>query len=75
MTNDYERYNFWHSELDKFIEDEKKEKGLPVMPVEELSITVDPFPQSTWSTDFYLDGSINRHHNIFGEIELKKDLK
>ena len=24
MTNDYERYNFWHEELDKIVEEDKK---------------------------------------------------
>lgn len=26
MTNDYERYNFWHSELDEFLKKEKDKK-------------------------------------------------
>lgn len=73
MTGDYERYNFWHSELDRLIDDEKKKKeGLPLMTIEEEVV---PIPRDTWSTDFYLDGSINRQYNIFGDIELKKDLK
>lgn len=73
MTGDYERYNFWHSELDKFIEDEnkKKEKGLPLMTIEEEVV---PIPRDTWSTDFYLDGSINRFNNdLFSTINLKND--
>jgi len=26
MTNDYERYNFWHSELDEFLKKEKEKQ-------------------------------------------------
>jgi phenylalanyl-tRNA synthetase beta subunit len=26
MTNDIERYNWWHSEMDTFLEEEKKKK-------------------------------------------------
>lgn len=26
MTNDYERYNFWHSELDEFLKKENEKK-------------------------------------------------
>ncbi len=26
MTNDYERYNFWHSELDEFLKKENDKK-------------------------------------------------
>jgi hypothetical protein len=72
MTGDYERYNFWHSELDQFIADEKKKKeGLPLMTIEEEIV---PLPRDTWSTDFYLDGSINRFNNdLFTTINLKND--
>lgn len=52
MTGDYERYNFWNSELDQFMADEKKKKE------EMLEIPIDDIlPKNTWSTDFYLDGS------------------
>jgi hypothetical protein len=56
MTNDYERYNFWHKELDQFANEEGSLTS--ILPVEnEIQIV------NNWSTEFYLDGSVNGFNN------------